>query len=106
LAVIYSDIDREFLIEELKAGRVQPLGPVDELTEEEISGLCNLWRKWVWSPLCRPWRTEPRSSLPGAYDPTVLRRLPVLKGYDPALALHMGKILRMRGHCCQPRQRK
>ena len=37
LAVIYSDVDRDFLLKEQRRGRVQPLGPVDDLTEEEIS---------------------------------------------------------------------
>ncbi|HAI53137.1 MAG TPA: 3-methylaspartate ammonia-lyase, partial [Firmicutes bacterium] len=36
LAVIYSDVDRELLLRELRRGRIQPLGPVGPLTEEEI----------------------------------------------------------------------
>ena len=94
IAVIYSDIDRQFLIDELKAGRVQPLGPAGELTEEEILASANLVAQMGLEPIMQALEDGAEIILAGrAYDPTVFAALPVLQGYDPALALHMGKIL-------------
>jgi len=94
IAVIYSDIDRQFLIDELKAGRVQPLGPAGELTEEEIQASANLVAQMGLEPIMQALEDGAEIILAGrAYDPTVFAALPVLQGYDPALALHMGKIL-------------
>lgn len=94
LAVIYSDIDREFLLQELKRGRVEPLGPVDQLTEEDILAATNLVAQMGLEPIMEALERGAQIILAGrAYDPTVFAALPVLKGYDPALALHMGKIL-------------
>ena len=97
LAVIYSDIDREFLLQELKKGRVEPLGPVDQLTEEDILAATNLVAQMGLEPIMEALERGAQIILAGrAYDPTVFAALPVLKGYDPALALHMGKILECR----------
>ena len=34
-----------------------------------------------------------------AYDPAVFAALPILRGFDPALALHLGKVLECSYHC-------
>lgn len=94
LAVIYSDIDRDFLVDELKKGRVQPLGPVEQLTEEEILATTNLVAQMGLEPIMQALEEGADIILAGrAYDPTAFAALPVLKGYDLALALHLGKIL-------------
>jgi hypothetical protein len=94
LGVIYSDIDRDFLIEELKRGRVESLGPVDDLTEEDILASTHLVAQMGLEPIMQALEDGAEIILAGrAYDPTVFAALPVLKGYDMALALHMGKIL-------------
>lgn len=94
LAVIYSDIDRDFAVEELRKGRIKPLGPVADLTEEDILTSANLVAQMGLEPIMQALEDGAEIILAGrAYDPTVFAALPVLKGYDLALALHMGKIL-------------
>lgn len=94
LAVIYSDIDPQFLLEELKKGKVEPLGPVAALTEEDILATTNLVAQMGLEPITQALEDGAEIILAGrAYDPTVFAALPVLKGYDLALALHLGKIL-------------
>lgn len=94
LAVIYSDVDRDFLLKEQRRGRVQPLGPVDDLTEEEISESVHIVAQMGLEPIMQALEEGAQIIVAGrAYDPTVFAALPVLKGYDLALALHMGKIL-------------
>lgn len=94
LAVIYSDLDREFLIEELKRKRIEPLGPVGKLTEEDILTSTHIVAQMGLEPIVQALEAGAEIILAGrAYDPTVFAALPVLQGYDLALALHMGKIL-------------
>jgi len=94
LAVIYSDIDRDFLIEELHRGRIESLGPVDDLTEEDIVASTHVVAQMGLEPIMEALEDGAEIIVAGrAYDPTVFAALPVLKGYDLALALHMGKIL-------------
>ncbi|NLL49450.1 MAG: DUF1446 domain-containing protein [Firmicutes bacterium] len=94
IAVIYSDINRDFLLEELRNGRVKPLGPVAELTEEDILACTNVVAQMGLEPIMEALEQGADIILAGrAYDPTVFAALPVLKGFDMALALHMGKIL-------------
>lgn len=94
LAVIYSDLDREFLIEELKRKRIEPLGPVGKLTEEDILTSTHIVAQMGLEPIMQALEAGAEIILAGrAYDPTVFAALPVLQGYDLALALHMGKIL-------------
>ncbi|MCK9525813.1 MAG: DUF1446 domain-containing protein, partial [Limnochordia bacterium] len=94
IGVIYSDIDRSFLLEELKRGRVKPLGPVADLTEEDLMASTNLVAQMGLEPIIAAIEAGAEIILAGrAYDPTVFAAMPVMKGYDMALALHMGKIL-------------
>lgn len=94
LAVIYSDIDPDLVVEKLKEGEVQPLGPVDELTEDEVRASVHLVAQMGLEPIIEALEQGAEIILAGrAYDPTVFAALPVLRGYDPALALHLGKIL-------------
>lgn len=94
IAVIYSDIDRDILLQELKNGRVKPLGPVAELTEEDILASTNIVAQMGLEPIMEAIEKGAEIIVSGrAYDPTVFAALPVLKGFDMALALHMGKIL-------------
>ncbi|HPT83623.1 MAG TPA: acyclic terpene utilization AtuA family protein [Limnochordia bacterium] len=94
LAVIYSDVDPELLREELRRGRVQPLGPVAPLTEEEIAASSHIVAQMGLEPIMEALEAGAQIIVAGrAYDPTVFAALPVMQGYDPALALHLGKIL-------------
>lgn len=94
LAVIYSDIDPNLAAAKLKQGQIRPLGPVGELTEEELFAAANLVAQMGWEPIGQALADGAQIILAGrAYDPTVFAALPVLQGYDPALALHLGKIL-------------
>ncbi|MFY9523013.1 MAG: acyclic terpene utilization AtuA family protein [Limnochordia bacterium] len=94
LAVVYSDVDRELLLRELRRGRIQPLGPVGPLTEEEILASSHIVAQMGLEPIMEALEAGAQIIVAGrAYDPTVFAALPVLKGYDLALALHMGKIL-------------
>lgn len=94
LAVIYSDVERDFLTEELRRGRIKPCGPVAELTEEEIGASSHIVAQMGLEPIMQALEEGAQIIIAGrAYDPSVFAALPVLRGFDLALALHLGKIL-------------
>lgn len=93
-AIIYSDIDRNFLVNQLRSDKVEPLGPVGNLSEEEILQTTNLVAQMGLEPIIEALEMGVDIIVAGrAYDPTVFAALPVLKGFDMALSLHLGKIL-------------
>ena len=103
LALIYSDIDCDLIRAKLRKGQIHPLGPVPDLKEEELSRAANLVAQMGMEPIMEALERGAQIVLAGrAYDPAVFAALPVLKGYDRALALHLGKILECAAIAAQP----
>lgn len=94
LAVIYSDIDRKLVHEKLELGQILPCGPARTLTTETLSSTTNLVAQMGIEPVIKALQAGAQIVLAGrAYDPVSFAALPVMKGFDMGLALHMGKIL-------------
>ncbi len=94
LGLIHSDIDREVVRTALKAGKITPLEYVPELTEEALDETDNIVAQIGVEPMIRALEEGCQVILSGrAYDPACFSALPIMKGYDPGLATHMGKIL-------------
>ncbi|MDA8235444.1 MAG: acyclic terpene utilization AtuA family protein [Clostridia bacterium] len=94
MAVIGADIDKQFLTENLRAGRVKVLEPGQPLTEEAIGNTSHIVAQMGMEPVMEALRQGAQVVLAGrAYDPALFAAWPVLHGFDQGLALHMGKIL-------------
>lgn len=94
LAVIPADISKSFLLEELAAGKVKPLGPVPELIESDILDSTYLAAQMGPEPLISALEGGADVVLAGrCYDPAIFAALPIKQGYPAGLALHLGKIL-------------
>ncbi len=94
MAVIPADVPKAFLREKLAQGRVSPLGPAPELTEEAIERSTHLVAQMGMEPLMEALDGGADVVLAGrCYDPAVFAALPVLRGFPRGLALHLGKIL-------------
>jgi hypothetical protein len=94
LGVISSDVDKARLKQAWRAGRTRPLASVPALTEEAIDASTHLVAQIGCEPLMRAIEADCQVVLVGrCYDPANFAALPILRGYDEALALHMGKIL-------------
>lgn len=94
MAVIPADVSKAFLKENLARGRVTPLGPVPELTDEAIQESTYLVAQMGMDPLMDALDGGADVVLAGrCYDPAVFAALPVLRGFHRGLALHLGKIL-------------
>lgn len=94
LGVIPADIDKAAVKKALAQGRVKPLPFVPELTPELIDETTAIVGQMGVEPLIAALGQGCQVVLAGrCYDPAVFAALPVMKGFDRGLALHMGKIL-------------
>lgn len=94
LAVIEAEMDKNFLLQELRNGKIKPLHPAPELTEEDINQSAHIVAQMGMEPLIKALDDGAQVILAGrCYDPAVFAADAVRKGYNPGLALHMGKIL-------------
>ena len=103
LALISAQVDKALLQEELHNGKITPLTAVSELTSEELNATTNIVAQMGIEPFVTALTENPDVILAGrAYDPTCFAALPIMKGYDPALSLHLGKILECAAICATP----
>lgn len=94
LAVIRSELEKEFLEQELKKGNINPLEAVPQLTVEDLHATTSIVGQIGSEPVIAAFDQNPDIILTGrAYDPVCFAALPIKEGYDAALSLHLGKIL-------------
>lgn len=94
MGIIPSDVDKKTVKKALAEGRISPLECVHELTETLVDETTYLVAQIGTEPIVTALEAGCQVILAGrCYDPAVFAALPIMKGYDPGLALHMGKIL-------------
>ena len=102
-AVIYADIDKDYIRRKMKTNDVFPLGPVPELTEENLNRPNSIVGQMGVEPIIEALRNGAQLIVAGrAYDPALFAAYPIFKGFDPALAFHLGKILECGALCAEP----
>jgi hypothetical protein len=102
-AVIYADIDRDYLHRKLDENKIEPLGPVPELTHATIDGAVRIVGQMGCEPIIAALDHGAQLIVAGrAYDPAPFAALPIRDGFDPALAMHLGKILECGALCAAP----
>jgi hypothetical protein len=94
MAVVLAEIKKDYVVERMKKGEVIPLSPAPDLTENELEQAVRIVGQMGVEPFVKALETGAQVIVAGrAYDPAVFAALPIQKGYDKALAIHMGKIL-------------
>lgn len=94
LAIIRADIDPAAVLECWRNGSLQSLTHGHPISEADILDSTNIVAQMGHEPLIGALERGADVVLAGrCYDPAVSAALPILKGFDPGLALHMGKIL-------------
>ncbi len=94
LGTIAADVDPRVLERGLAEGRVRALTGAPELNADAIRDSRALVAQMGMEPLQAALQAGCDVVIAGrAYDPAVFAALPVLRGFDTALALHLGKIL-------------
>jgi len=93
-AVIYADVPRPLVARALAAGKVKPLSFVPELTPETLRRTGRIVAQIGMEPLMAALRKGVDLVVAGrCYDPAVFAAPAVLAGFDPGLAVHLGKIV-------------
>ena len=94
LGSIAADISPQTLLDGLAAGQVQALTGAPRLTAAAVRESAALVAQMGVEPLQQALAAGCDVVVAGrAYDPAVFAALPMLRGFDPGLALHLGKIL-------------
>lgn len=103
VGVIYADIDKNYLINKLHKGKVAPLGPVPELTEEDVINSTRIVAQMGHEAFVDLLNKNVDVIIGGrSYDPAMTAAVCVKYGFDKGLAYHMGKILECGAQCAIP----
>jgi hypothetical protein len=105
LAKIYSDVDKAHIARELKAGRIEPLGPVPPLDPREVDAATVIVAQIGAEPFVKALDESEGVDVivsGRSYDPSPTAAMAIRAGFDPALAWHMGKIMECGALCAEP----
>ncbi len=102
-AVIYADLDRTMVQSALAQGRVQPLAGAPSLTSEAVAGSRQLVGQMGTEPLMAALDAGFDMIVAGrSCDTAIYAALPILRGFDTGLAIHMAKIMECGAQCGLP----
>ncbi|MCE5242881.1 MAG: acyclic terpene utilization AtuA family protein [Syntrophobacteraceae bacterium] len=94
MAVIHADVGREVAAEALRLGKLRPLYPAPEIDGEEIAKSVRIVAQMGAEPVMEALGMGCDVILCGrCYDPVPFAAPTIKRGFDPGLAVHMGKIL-------------
>lgn len=95
VGLISADVPADALIEAMRREEVvAAAGAVNALNEQSVRESTSLVAQMGVEPIMEALREGCDIVLAGrAYDPAVFAALPMMRGYDPGLAIHLGKIL-------------
>jgi hypothetical protein len=103
LATIGAELIPEHVIDQIRAGRVMPLGPAPTLTVEAVEASVRLVGQMGVEPFIEALERGADVVIAGrANDPSMFAALPILRGFDRGLALHMAKILECGAIAAEP----
>lgn len=103
LAVVNSDVRRSTVARALREGRIAPMPGAPDLTEDAVRDSAHIVAQVGTDTLARALDTGADVIVAGrACDTAIYASMPIARGFDPALALHMAKILECGAQCAIP----
>lgn len=94
LAVIQSEFEKEFVLDNFRKSTISPLFPAKPLTEKDIEESVRIVAQMGEEPFIEALTQGSNVILAGrSYDPSVFSALAIKEGFDKGLAIHLGKIL-------------
>ena len=106
LTTVASDLAPELVVQALRAGQLQPIGPMASPTEADILQCSHIVGQCGTETLARALREPTDVLIAGrACDTAVFAVLPEMLGYPTALCQHMAKIIECTSLCCNPSAR-
>ena len=102
-AVIYSDLDKEFLEKCAREGRISSCGGSPEFDIDSIPRICNPVAQFGTGPIIEALESGADVILSGrCCDTAVFAAFPIMKGFPAGLALHAAKIAECGALCARP----
>lgn len=103
LAIISAEIDKTYLKRKIHEGPLESLGPEGVLSPEAVDAAGPIVAQMGMEPFMRALEGGADVIIAGrACDDAVFAAMPVLRGFDPGLSLHCGKILECAGLSAVP----
>ena len=103
LALIHTELDKEFLKAKLRNGKVRSMGDQIELTEDSIENSVRIVGQIGTEPFIEAYNSGADIILAGrACDSAIFAAIPISKGYSHGLATHMAKIIECGTLCAYP----
>lgn len=106
VAAIYADIDKQVIQTRLEDGRITPCGSAPPLTREDVDQAVNIVAQMGAEPFLEVLTEHPDIDIivaGRAYDPAPFAGLCMLRGIDPGVFWHMGKIVECGANCAEPK---
>jgi hypothetical protein len=103
VALIHADIEARAVLAALHDGRITPCGPTGDLTEQRISHCTHIVGQMGTGPIIAALQGGADVVVAGrCCDTAIFAAMPILQGFDPALALHLAKIAECGTMCARP----
>lgn len=104
VAIIDAELDKEWLKEQIRAGRTKSFETDWELTEAEVGRATRVVAQMGPEPFIKALEEGANLIIGGrASDPAVMAAYPLRLGFNPGVAIHMGKILECGAAAAYPR---
>jgi hypothetical protein len=104
MAVIHAEQGKDYLHAKHRAGKIEPLGPIDEMTPETIDGTHRVVAMMGVEPFQEALKAGAQVVLAGrATDASIYSAMPLMRGFDPGLVWHLAKIIECAGQVTTPR---
>ena len=103
LAVIYSEVDKDYVLSKFNAGKITDMSPEFALTEENIKNSTRIVSQIGVAPIIKALEQKVDVIVCGRACDTAIYSAPcIYNGYDHGLAFHMAKIMECGGMCAEP----
>lgn len=103
LAVVRADVPKPVVLQALAAGKIRPMPGVAPLTAAAVNDSARIVGQMGTEPLAAALASGADVVIAGrACDTAIYAALPIARGFDPALALHMAKIMECGAQCALP----
>ncbi|MBQ7718883.1 MAG: acyclic terpene utilization AtuA family protein [Clostridia bacterium] len=103
LGIIYSDVDKTYVMEKLKAGKIVPMSETFPLSEEAIEESETIVSQVGIAPILSLLEQKADIIVAGRACDTAIYAAPcIYEGYDPGLSFHMAKIMECGAMCAEP----
>ena len=103
MGVVYSDVEKEYVIEKLNSGKIIPMSPGFSLSEKDIASSESIVSQIGIAPVIKLLREKVDIIVCGRACDTAIYAAPcIYEGYDEGLSFHMAKIMECGAMCAEP----